>query len=641
MADESRTVIIDIEVEDNSIDKKIGDVNTQLKENRQQIKELNKDYRNNAKEIAALERENKDLSASKRELIKDSAAEAGSLNDLRRQLVAQVKERNNLNKTTVEGSKRFDELQLSIAGLNEEISGFEEAGGDFRRNVGNYPELLGQAAGGIRIFGTSLSDVFNLIKANPVILLVSALAGLVKIFSESQAGAEFFRKTAAALNTGLGLLKDIVENTGVALIEAFSRPQETLDELVSNIKEGIVYYFSEFIPNAISKVIEGFGLLGKAAGLVFKGEFSEALDVGTEAVTLLADGITDLNPVTAIAKTAFEAAVPAIKSFVEEVNVATQAAFGLEERLIANEKALADLRVSQAQSIRSQKELNLTVEDTTKSFEERIAAAEQFAQVEAEQIAESIRLQKERIEILKEQNELTNSTEEDIQRVRDAEIELANLQAASFEREVTNNNKLNTIRTQQFNEEQARIEALADAEKKAEEQAVKDAKIAAAAKKQFQDDVLNSTIAVFGESSTVGKIASSIQAGINVSEGITKALGAAPPPFNFALAALTAAAGAIQIAKINSTQTGSSAITSGASSSGASVSSTGSGSSGLAAVNASLLSQFSTNPQTAANNAENAATATANNLPPIQVSVKEINDVNDGLNTKVTEATLG
>ena len=39
---------------------------------------------------------------------------------------------------------------------------------------------------------------------------------------------------------------------------------------------------------------------------------------------------------------------------------------------------------------------------------------------------------------------------------------------------------------------------------------------------------------------------------VNMAQGITKALGAAPPPFNIALAAITAAQAAIQIAAINS-----------------------------------------------------------------------------------------
>jgi TP901 family phage tail tape measure protein len=50
----------------------------------------------------------------------------------------------------------------------------------------------------------------------------------------------------------------------------------------------------------------------------------------------------------------------------------------------------------------------------------------------------------------------------------------------------------------------------------------------------------------------IGKASSLALAGINVAEGVTKALSAFPPPFNFAAAAAVGAAGAVQIAQIAS-----------------------------------------------------------------------------------------
>jgi TP901 family phage tail tape measure protein len=65
------------------------------------------------------------------------------------------------------------------------------------------------------------------------------------------------------------------------------------------------------------------------------------------------------------------------------------------------------------------------------------------------------------------------------------------------------------------------------------------------------------TIATLSQSSNsalfaIGKAASLALAGINVSEGVTKALAAFPPPFNFAAAGAVGAAGAVQIARIAS-----------------------------------------------------------------------------------------
>lgn len=52
----------------------------------------------------------------------------------------------------------------------------------------------------------------------------------------------------------------------------------------------------------------------------------------------------------------------------------------------------------------------------------------------------------------------------------------------------------------------------------------------------------------------IGKAASLSLAGINVAEGVTKALSAFPPPYNFAAATAVGAAGAIQLAKIASSK---------------------------------------------------------------------------------------
>jgi len=308
----------------------------------------------------------------------------------------------------------------------------------------------------------------NTLKTKGSSVFLTALVGLVAIFKETQSGAEFFRKTGAALNVVFGLLKDGVEFLGNALIDAFTTPKKTIDDLYNTIKDGIGYYFSEFLPKAVQKVVDGFGLLGTALSKVFSGDFSGALESATDGAIALADGLTDLNPITALVKTGVMLAADGISYLASEIERTTSAAFLLEAAMIANEKAIANQEVAVAKASMEQKKLNMVIEDQTKSFEERIKAAEAFNKVEAEQMALSEALLKEKVKLLKAQNDLTNSTEEDLQRVRDAEKELANLQAASFERLVTNNNKLFGIKQQQSAKEIAEAKALADEQVKLE-----------------------------------------------------------------------------------------------------------------------------------------------------------------------------
>jgi len=481
MADEQ--IIIEVVVDNDAARKNIEAQTSNIVELENQIKILqstqkeltnsnkqnSKEYKANAEVIALNRAELTKANASRRSSIKDIATEKNSINALRASLSKNTAARNALNVSTKKGQEEFKRLTTVMKGQSDQLKKLEGASGDFRRNVGDYKQAFGEASGGIKVFGTDLKSVFTLIATNPIGLLITAITSLIAIFAKSQTGIEFFRKTTAALEVTFGLIVDTVESLGIALIEAFENPKQALEDLTTTIKEGIAYYFTEFIPNAIQKVIDGFGLLGKAAKLIFDGEFKQAAEVGKEAIIKLGDGLTDLNPITAATKTLFIEAAEGAKELYKEVTKATDAAYGLEAALIANEKATADQLVKAAQSIKSQKELNLIIEDTTKSTEERIKAAEEFAKVEQDQINEQVRLQQEKVNILKAQNDITNSTEEDIQRVRDAEIELANLQAASFERQVTNQNKLNTIRNQQ-----AAADAKIIADKKAQEQAERD-----------------------------------------------------------------------------------------------------------------------------------------------------------------------
>lgn len=91
-------------------------------------------------------------------------------------------------------------------------------------------------------------------------------------------------------------------------------------------------------------------------------------------------------------------------------------------------------------------------------------------------------------------------------------------------------------------------------EKVAEEQRIKEDELRQKQLVQQRMSALN-TIASLQSSNSgilfnIGKASSLALAGINVSEGVTKALAAFPPPYNFAAAAAVGAAGAVNIANI-------------------------------------------------------------------------------------------
>lgn len=226
MADEKKTILIDIEVDDRDFDKEIGQVNTQLKENREQIKELSKDYAKNATEIAKLEQENKQLSATKRDLIKQNQTENNSLNALRLRLAQLTKERNNLD-TSLEGNaQKFSQLQREIKATSDEIKGFEQEGGDFRRNVGNYTASIEEAIGQQQVFGVGIGDLgskVGLVTAGVGALAAGVLA-LGQAWASSARGARALERASdrlTSVNVSLGnAIADLIGDTGkVSLLD--------------------------------------------------------------------------------------------------------------------------------------------------------------------------------------------------------------------------------------------------------------------------------------------------------------------------------------------------------------------------------------------------------------------------------------
>src|SRR5690606_10156058 len=105
----------------------------------------------------------------------------------RQRLAALTRERNNLDKSTERGIKRFNELNKEIKDLNDTIKDAEKAGGDFRRNVGNYGESAAEAAKGINVAGVSVGDLTGKLAsfANPATAAVAIAGGLFAAYAKS------------------------------------------------------------------------------------------------------------------------------------------------------------------------------------------------------------------------------------------------------------------------------------------------------------------------------------------------------------------------------------------------------------------------------------------------------------------------
>ena len=694
MADETKTVIIDVEVE-GDFDKKIGSINTSIRENRKEIKELSKDYEENATEIARLEQANKSLNAEKRDEIKQNKIVKGSLNELRAELSKQTKERNDLNKTTVEGAKRFEELQKSIAGLNDEISGFEQAGGDFRRNVGNYPDLLKSAGAAVKGFGLAL-------KALGIGAVVALVAKFTEILGKNQVVADIFAKSIEAVEIVLSdFINLIVDNSGSVVAffkDIFENPLKNIKALGQAIQDNITGRFDSLIKSA--------GLLGDVFTKLFDGDFKGALQSAGKAALEFGDAVLLIQPSAVIA--GVKALTTATADYTSSVLKAADANVELansaklvdatnkllfesydqqaealrqvrdEERNTIDERIEANNRLSvvlEEQQVLQLKQIQIQIDSAkaqvakNNNIDNEVVLTEALAEQQAiladiegrrsEQLANDLGLSREKQELEQTLLESTNQralAELDFQAQETANEELKKqrlLDNLDFELQIESE-RLNAIIESSKQGTQARQDAeqeLLDIEQDIAQQRIKIETAVTKNKKASLADGLNNAKTIFGEGESIQKAFAITEIGIDTAKaigGLTAASEANPAnAVTFGGAGVAQfAAGILRIgANIKSATSligSSTSVPTGASVGGGSVAASSSSSSqGLANVNGSLLGQFGQPAQTAVAASETGASAAVSNLPPIQVSVTDINDGIDANNVKVTETTLG
>ena len=129
-----------------------------------------------------------------------------------------------------------------------------------------------KAEGGIR--GISLAW-----KALGIGAVISALQFLADKFSENQKVMDAVRFVSVATGEVLVRVSNIVIDFGEKVINAFRTPVKTIMNFNNLIKDKV--------NKTIMDTIKGLGLMGKAIGKVFKGEFKAAAAIAKEGAKTL------------------------------------------------------------------------------------------------------------------------------------------------------------------------------------------------------------------------------------------------------------------------------------------------------------------------------------------------------------------
>lgn len=186
----------------------INDLKASLKTAKGTVKEFSDE---NIKNTAQLQNANKQYRANQRIIAGLSAAQKGNTQTVaesRLAVSALSAEWAKSAKTFGEQDARTVKLQKELDRLNTGLKKQEGSWGNNTRSVGGYEDAIAKATQGAGALGSALpgaakgSDIlnkaFNILKANPIILIITglvfAIKGLIKIFSRNEASVDKYNK---------------------------------------------------------------------------------------------------------------------------------------------------------------------------------------------------------------------------------------------------------------------------------------------------------------------------------------------------------------------------------------------------------------------------------------------------------------
>lgn len=370
----------------------------------------------------------------------------GSIADLRANVSRLKQEYINLSAEERNNEKSGVALQKALLAQTNQLKELEGQIGVTSRNVGNYTGSIVEAVDSTGLFakaqaalaaaqkvvtsatgaaGAATSSFNKILITSGVGAFVVVLGALVAYLTKSQEGMDKLSRATAAVSTFVGVLVDALIKLGGQIVDNVVPAFEGLGDIIAGI-----------VTLDFDRVRKGVDGVAKAAGNI---EGINILEVGKAAA------------------------------------IAAKEAARLEgemQNIVRAEKAL---ELQRSQSRAQIEELKKQSDDVTKSTQERLIAAQKAEQLEQGLVQKSIALQQQRIGIIKQQNELTTSTDADRNKVIDAEIQLANIQQESATIQTELQNKVNGLRKEGADRAAADAKEAKDAQDKAAAESLKKA----------------------------------------------------------------------------------------------------------------------------------------------------------------------
>ena len=425
-----------------------------------EIKELQKAEGDNSEEIASLtanlkfqQKELRNNTKLTETAITAQRSQNGSLEQLRAQLTNVSIQWSKLSESERQNTDEGRKLTKQKTKLTEALKAEEKATGDNRRNVGNYTDSIKDAIAGSTGFNTSLLTL----AANPVVLTITAIVGLFKLFQSAASRSE---KASANLNKVfaifqgvldgiLNALVPIVEFLSEKIVSAFEDPVQSIKDLGNAILDNIINRFKSVL------------VFGDALEQLFKGNFKEAAKLGADAFVQFGTGVTNATDKIVDAGGAISEFGKDVVENVDKAIVANQALANSERELLRISKEFELQQLTFQDNAEKQRQIR---DDEKKSIEERIIANERLGEILDEQTEKELALANEQLKFAQLKNQADGDTLKTQEAIYDAQIKIAEIEERITGQRAEQLTNVNSLLKEQEELEIAALERQAERE---------------------------------------------------------------------------------------------------------------------------------------------------------------------------------
>jgi hypothetical protein len=363
-------------------------------------------------------------------------------------------------------AKVVDDLNQKIEKTDETVKITEKSAASLGKQLATIKGPIGGVIQGFQ----GLSEAMKIMLANPLGIFLTVIAGLLyslkRALSDSEEGQEKMNRVTSIFGALLGNLTDLIASFGEKLISAFENPLEAMKTFGQ--------FFVDQIVNRVVGLFELIPKLSESLVLLFQGEFSEAGRTAADAIGKVTLGVENVTE-------KIEEGIKATGEFIKEQE--REAKLADKVAKMRNQAARIDRQLMIDRSLLEQQIAELKLKSRQEdqfSAEERKKAILDAQKLEEQLLAKEVKSLELKRDAQKLENTFSRTNKENadkeaaaIAAVNQRIADRTNLQRGT-QRELNRINKeIEANSKAQLKEEEERLKAQAEADKKFLDDALK------------------------------------------------------------------------------------------------------------------------------------------------------------------------